>query len=182
MRMLKLIGALVLTLAAVPASQAAELTAGEKELELSGSWSDTDEIGSIVDLDLLLGFMLTDHHEIGPVVSYLAADPDEDSSVVNDLFENDQGFAGAFYRYNFSGNGVTPYFGGSAAFPFGDVEDFVDWAVGVEAGLRVMPGERASVNFEVFYDRLILGEPPGGGPDLDDADQWGVAAGISIFF
>jgi hypothetical protein len=171
----KRIAALLLVLAAGSTVQA-ELTEGEKELGLAAYWSDTDEVGSEIFVDLLLGFMLTENHEVGPIVNYLASDPDEDDSQLDDLLDNDAGLGGAFYRYNFSGGGAIPFIGADVAFPFGDLSDSVDYAAGVDLGVRIMPGERASVNFQAFYDRLFAEDP------FDDFDRWGISAGVSVFF
>jgi hypothetical protein len=71
---------------------------------------------------------------------------------------------------------MIPFVGASAALPFGDSDDFIDYEVGGEAGVRFMPSDRASINFAAFYNRQFAAD------DFDDFDQWGVQGGISIFF
>jgi hypothetical protein len=165
-------------------AMAEELQRGQKELAMNVSWFDTSDTGSTIIADVALGYMLGPSHEVGPVVTYQAFDSSEQElpegfdDAFRDLLDNDAGTLGGFYRYNFSqGAGAfVPYLGGQASFPFGDLHDVVDYTAGVEAGVRVMPGPKASVNIEAFYNKLFAAD------NLDDFDQWGLAAGISIFF
>jgi hypothetical protein len=173
---------------------AAELEPGSVELGGTATWSDTDDIGSAVNVDLMLGWLFGSRHEIGPLVSYSSFDAEEGGGpdeTVSDLFENDQGFIGPLYLYNFSGGGsLVPFVGGQVQLPIGDIDDAIDWTAGVRGGVRSMVTNSASINFTAFYNRFFTGDDlddltgtSGGDVDvIDDLDNWGVSIGVSIFF
>ena len=162
--------ALVLGFVAAPAV-ADEIEKGSKELTLEFAYTDTDDWGTEISLDVSLGYMLTEVHEVGGIVDWTNTDPDAGDS-------QSGGTIGGFYRYNLGidADMLVPYAGAKAVLALGDFSDYYDFGAGVELGTRVMPSEHASINVELFYEKLF-------GTDIfDDKDSFGLAAGISIFF
>lgn len=152
-------------------SQAAEIAGGTKELMGSFSFTDTDDQGKDIDLEAALGFFLTPHHEVGPIVLYFKEDPDVGPSF------DDTGFGG-LYRFNFAIDNEVwePFAGAQAIWYGGDFGDFYDYSFGVEVGTRVMAGKRGAINLAAFWNSLT------GADVTPDVDSVGISAGLSIFF
>ena len=74
-------------------ARGAELEAGKRELSVSGTFESVSGSGSALQLTAELGFLLTEHDEVGPTFALYH------SSVGSDSFTG--GSFGAFYRYNF---------------------------------------------------------------------------------
>jgi hypothetical protein len=172
MRITRMAAVALATAAVFGMAQAAEIAEGAKELTLSASFTDVDDLGQTLDLDASIGWFLTSTHEIGAVVSYF--DFSDDTGLGADT---DFGSFGAFYRYNFStsSENMVPFVGAQVGFPFGDTGDFIDYTAGVEAGTRIMFGPSGALNFAAFYDKAFAAD------DFEDSDGFGLRAGISIF-
>ncbi|PYT09014.1 MAG: hypothetical protein DMF49_03640 [Acidobacteria bacterium] len=160
---------------------AAALKEGTNELELTFSYTDNDAIkltdgtelvsgSKDLTLDGLWGIMLSNNHEVGPVLTYSRFDPDKGSTT-------EAGSIGGFYRYNFESSGsIIPFVGAFAAKNFGDLDDVFSWQAEGHGGIRVMASDSAAVNVQAFYLRNF------GKSDFDDQDVYGIRAGLSIFF
>ncbi len=147
-----------------------ELEEGTKELQFDFSLVDSSA-GSNVTISGSLGWVLTPHHEAGPVIGYSRDDPDGGSTV--------DGIAvGGFYNYNFSiaSDMLVPYVGGRVELYSGDLGDLYDSGVAVYGGVRLMTGSRAALNVRLFFDQKA------GSGSTEDLDSTGLTAGISIFF
>ena len=147
-----------------------ELEEGTKELQFDFSLVDSSA-GSNVTFSGSLGWVLTMHHQAGPVISYSRDDPDDGATV--------DGIAlGGFYNYNFSiiSDMLVPYVGGRLELYTGDLGDLYDSGVAVYGGFRLMTGSRAALNVRLFHEQKA------GSGSVEDLDSTGLTAGISIFF
>ena len=147
-----------------------ELEEGTKELQFDFSLVDSSA-GSNVTIAGSLGWVLTTHHQAGPVISYSRDDPDGGATV--------DGIAlGGFYNYNFSivSDMMVPYVGGRLEMYAGDLGDLYDSGVAVYGGFRLMTGSRAALNVRLFYEQKA------GSGSVEDLDSAGLTAGVSIFF
>lgn len=152
-------------------SNAVQFADGAKELVFQFAFTDTDDVGKNLDLEAALGFFVTPHNEVGPIIVYFKEDPDVGASF-------DATGIGAFYRYNFGTDSESwaPFVGVNAVWYGGDFGDFFDYAYQGEVGTRVMAGKRGAINISLFYEQLT------GAGVTPDQDTFGLAAGLSIFF
>ena len=151
-------------------AMADELEEGTKELQFDFSLVDSGA-GSNVTFSGSLGWVLTTHHQAGPVISYSRDDPDGGSTV--------EGISlGGFYNYNFSivSDMLVPYVGGRLDLYTGDLGDLYDSGIQVYGGFRLMTGSRAALNVRLFHEQKA------GSGSVEDLDSTGLTAGISIFF
>ncbi|GEM_PF-2568967 len=149
---------------------AGSLEEGTYELQFDFSLVDTST-GSHFAFAGGVGYLLTEHHQVGPVLSYTRDDPDGGATL--------DGFGlGGFYNYNFStiADQLVPYAGVQLEYFGGDFGDLYDTGFQLYGGLRVMPGAHAAVNLKLFYDTKT------GSGGVEDLDSTGVSAGLSIFF
>ena len=120
---------------------------GQTELNFSfvmqeGEW------GSGVTLSGRAGYLLTPHHEVGPIGSIIYSSPDQGRNYWG-------GTVGAFYRYNLGtyGRFVIPYAGAAAMWAFGDARQADTTITQLEAGVRLMLSSTAAVNLGAVYQR-----------------------------
>ncbi len=147
-----------------------ELEEGTKELQFDFSLVDSST-GSNVSFSGGLGWVLTTHHQAGPVIGYSRDDPDDGSTV--------DGIAlGGFYNYNFSiiSDMLVPYVGGRVELYSGDLGHLYDAGVRVYGGLRLMTGAKAALNVRLFHEQKA------GSGRVADLASTGLTAGLSIFF
>ena len=164
----------VLTIVALMSFGAAQaaLEKGDNEVEFTFNYTDTDEVGSTLQFDLLYGWFLTENHEIGLLANYF-----DISSDVADELDVDGGSFGGFYRYNFGGDVWSPFLGARVSTAFGDLGDAYDLGYGVEAGARYLVGDHAAIVGRLFWEKLQAAED-----FIEDSDTLGVAIGLSIHY
>ncbi|MHC4067128.1 MAG: hypothetical protein ACYSUI_21855 [Planctomycetota bacterium] len=148
---------------------------GLKEVSFLFSLEHVQGSGTYLAIMGEYGYMITQRHELGPVLNMSYSDPSggrRGSSAA--------GGAGLFYRYNIPNKSkrLLPFVGGRALGFFGGI-DSMNWELRPEIGIRMMPAPGASVNLILFYREIFQSDPAWG-------DRWGsrfgVTAGVSIFF
>ncbi len=140
---------LAVLLAFAPLGAAAvtpDLKAGDRELELDASYTDSSSDGgfdtTVLSLGLRHGWFLTPEHEPGLIVGLV----DADAGGISTRF----GTAGGFYDFNFpASDSIVPVVGAAAQFAFGDASGTV---MEVSGGIRVFGSESVSVNTRAFYE------------------------------
>ena len=165
------IAALAVATAIVPGVSAlgAGLEAGKRELSFSGTFESMSGSGNMLQLTAELGFLLTEHDEVGPTVALYH------SSVGSDSFTG--GSFGAFYRYNFVTKvpAQVPFLGFRFERALGGYDLFRDRAE-ADAGVRLLPVPAVAVNVTAFY-RRSTSQYAGAAQN-----STGVALGVSFFF
>ncbi len=160
----------VLLLAGSSAAAADQLEKGDIEIAFRFSFSDFDFDGPGGDSQTTeivgsLGYMLTDHHEIGAGVGY--ADFDGSDSLE----------FGAAYTYNFrAGTSLNPYLSALVLGFGGDLGDVFDLGYGAELGVKVYPWPHGGMLFGVTYRELT---GAGGVPDATNIIAFG---GLTLKF
>jgi hypothetical protein len=159
---------------AMPASAA--LKKGEKELTGSFSYSTQDFDDSDVEttdarLDIDLGYLLTDNHEIGGRLSWFKTEIDS-SFIDEDL---DGTALGVFYHFNFGMEGATtPFVGAFYTTVGGDEGDLIDSEYGIEGGAKFYPWENGGFILKAVWAQTT------GADDFPDGDGLGLFAGVGI--
>ncbi|MDD5563044.1 MAG: hypothetical protein PHQ91_04960 [Thermoanaerobaculaceae bacterium] len=124
----------------------AGLEAGTRELSFSGTFESVSGSGNMLQLTAELGFMLTEHDEVGPTLGLYQFSVGSDSLT--------GGSFGAFYRYNFvtKAPAQVPFVGFRFERALGDYDLFRDRAE-ADAGVRLLPVPSVAVNITAFYRR-----------------------------
>jgi hypothetical protein len=140
------------------------------ELNFSFVWQEGDW-GNGVVLSGRIGYLLDQHHEVGPLGSFIYSRPNEGSTYHG-------GNAGLFYRYNLStyGRYVIPYVGVSQQWGFGDGRDTVTRISQIDAGVRLMLSPVAAVNVGMVYqrERVTFSKP-------EIQRTFAIITGVSVF-
>jgi len=158
----------VLLLAGFSVVNAEHLEEGDVELQFRFSYNNLDFDGPGGDSDTtealgFLGYMLTDHHEIGAGVAY------------GSFGSSDSVEYGAAYNYNFrAGDSLNPYLGVFVLGFGGDRGDVFDLGYAAEAGVKVYPWSHGGMLFAVTYREL---EGAGRVPDATNVIAF---AGLSL--
>lgn len=162
----------VLGVAGSGAVSAAELARGTTELAVSLLLQDTSDAGFYLNGTGRVGYLVTTEHELGALASVLYVRPENQGTIK-------AGTLGGFYRYNFATTNATllPFLGLAAYTYWGDLRDSVEWGWQAESGLRVLAGERASINTTMFWKREYISSPWVTGDRV-----FGVTVGFSLFF
>jgi hypothetical protein len=127
----------------------------QAELNFSALWQEGDW-GNGVVLSGRFGYLLDEHHEVGPLGSFIYSRPNAGATYHG-------GTAGLFYRYNLSpyGRFVIPFVDLSNQWGFGDQRQTTRYIEEIEAGVRLMLSKSAAVNVAMVYerDRVTFGLP-----------------------
>ncbi|MEE4383343.1 MAG: hypothetical protein V2J02_15190 [Pseudomonadales bacterium] len=139
----------------VPASHAAQ-EAGDRVFTLSGSGSsDNDFDSTSAGVNAQLGWMRTDHLELGL----------RQNVAGNAIREGQEAWSGSTFGYgawNFGDGDVVPYLGANLGFLYGEnVKDTS--AAGLEAGVRFYVKEKTFIAAQLQYEFLF--------DDADDIDS-----------
>ena len=138
----------VMLMAGSSLAAADQLEKGDIEIAFRFSYSDFDLDGpggdsETTEIVCSLGYMLTDHHEIGAGVGY--ADFDGSDSLE----------FGAAYTYNFrAGTSLNPFVSALVLGFGGDLGDAFDLGYGVELGIKAYPWPHGGMLFGVAYREL----------------------------
>ncbi len=165
------IAAFAVATAIVPGVPAfgAGLEAGKREAAFSGTFESASGSGNMLQLTAELGFLLTEHDEVGPTFALYQFSVGSDSLTGGSL--------GAFYRYNFvtKAPAQVPFLGFRVERALGDYDLFRD-RVEADAGVRLLPVPAVAVNITAFCRRSTS--------QRGDANQTsaGVSLGVSFFF
>ena len=147
----------------------AELEAGTREAAFSGTFESVSGSGNMLQLTAELGFLLTEHDEVGPTFALYH------STIGSDAFTG--GSLGAFYRHNFVTKvpAQVPFLGLRVERALGDCALFRDRAE-ADAGVRLLLVPAVAVNVTAFF-RRSTSQHVGAAQN-----STGVALGISFFF
>ncbi len=183
--MRNLILGLCVVLGAFAPAMAEGPEAGESEVQLSFSYSDVDlgeengvDFGESTDINFSLsyGWYITDHHEVGGILSYTKSEITSTVDEVTVEIDTDGYGVGAFYHYNFSsGNVATPYLGVAVQSIGGDAGDVYDLSYEAQLGVKFYPFDNAGVLLAASYSQLMAAED-----GLPDADGIQLVAGLLI--
>ncbi|MFI5167941.1 MAG: hypothetical protein ACHQQS_15135 [Thermoanaerobaculales bacterium] len=164
---------LVLTAIGLPAraeEKPITLQPSQTELNFNFAWQEGDW-GNGITLSGRVGYLLTQHHEIGPIGSFIYSNPNQGVTYHG-------GIGGLFYRYNLSpyGRFVIPYAGLAYAYAFGDARQSERYVTEIEAGVRLMLSSSAAVNVGMVYerDRITYAQP-------DLQRTFAIVTGVSVF-
>lgn len=163
-----LLGLLTLLVLGVAPAFADQLEKGDIEFAFRISYSELDFDGPGGDSDqqeyvATIGYMLTDHHEIGLGVGY-----------VDFGFSDSFDFGGA-YTYNFrAGQDLNPFIAAVVVGFGGDLGDVFDLGYGADLGVKAYPWEHAGVIFGVSYRELD------GSDGFPDAEQIRAFGGVTL--
>ncbi len=159
-----------LVLAGASVAGADQLEKGDVEVAFRFSYSDLDfdhPGGSSESEELLvaIGYMLTDHHEVGAGVAYVG------------VGSSDSWEYGAGYTYNFrAGQGLNPYVA-ARILGFGNaLADLFDYGWSAELGVKFYPGAHGGVLFGVSYRQLA------GADNAPDATNVIAFGGLTLKF
>ncbi|NJN64599.1 MAG: autotransporter outer membrane beta-barrel domain-containing protein [Acidobacteria bacterium] len=154
---------------------------GESEVSLSFSYSDFDlgekddvDFGTSTSIDLTLsyGYYLTEHHEVGGLLSYNKEEIESGGTKV----DTDGYGIGAFYHFNFSGGEVaTPFVGASVTSIGGDSGDVYDLGYEILLGVKFYPFDNGGVLVAASWSQLQAADEI-----YDDASGLQVVAGILL--
>jgi hypothetical protein len=164
---------MVLAVVGGMAAYADTLKKGDKEATFRFSYSSiSPDTGDDIKETILeggMGYLITDAHEVGGLLSYSKYDVGSDSTDSNQI--------GVFYHYNFkAGDMMNPYLGVNVAMYGGDTGDMYDSSYGVEAGLKLYPWANAGFNFGVRWDNLM------GANDIGDGTYTALFGGVLFKF
>ena len=168
-----ILAALVLV-AAMPVSAA--LKDGEKELTGSFSYrtrdfDDSDFETTDAQLNVDLGFLLTDNHEVGGRISWFKSEVESGG----ESLDADGNAIGAFYHFNFGMEGsMTPFVGAFYTIVGGDLGDTLDSDYGIEGGLKIYPWDNGGFIVKAVWDQFT------GADDFPDGDGLGLFAGVGL--
>lgn len=158
----------VLLLAGSSVAGADQLKKGDVEFQFRFSYSDLDFDGPGGDSETtevlgILGYMLTDHHEVGAGVGYAKLD------------SSDSVEFGASYSYNFrAGTNLNPYLSALILGFGGDLGDVFDVGYAAELGVKVYPWSHGGMLFGVTYRELT------GSSGVPDATHIIAFAGLTL--
>lgn len=183
MRKLRVLCVGVMLLSCSLASLAEGPVKGENEFSLSASYSKLDfgvaagyDLGSTTDssVGLSYGWMLTDMHEVGFVVSYMKQEF-EGGDFFESMDTDGTGFGG-FYNLNVKTTGnITPYVGASVIKYGGDMGDAYDIQYGIDGGIKLYPFEHGGIVFSLNYAKLKADMD-----EMPDADAIGLGVGMIL--
>lgn len=169
--MRRAIGVLLAILVCGSVAMADQLKKSDKELGFTFSYSDIspdqgDDLSTTV-LDGFFGWLLTDHHEVGGLLTYTETEVGNAST--------DSSAFGVFYDYNFqAGTNLNPYVGGHYQTIGGDQGDFLDSRYGLRGGIKIYPWSNGGFNFGLSWDQFT------GADNFGDADGTTLFGGVLI--